>query len=354
MESRRLLAGVVALGLSASLLSPVADAAIIGPQDPATKLCAFYLSPAEYSRLMNAARLHFSAPEKEYALDYQTFRQAFPELGRVEEDVYKRIREEEGREYLAPSNFAQPDSLQHKYAVEAFTEAGLPRSVAEWYLFKYSPHRTTPQASAEDVLTYHYYELMGQYQVLGPGQRTLFQPVTQATETPDIARALQTRFPGLSDDAATTWAQQYADTFFYTNLRRVKEYVNLRERAEQLCADGGDTTLALPIPPNATNTVAPPLPEPTTTSTTSDVGNVGAVAPQPATSTAEPTPTTSTKPAPTTATPTTPTRTEEPAEPVEEKELTPLAIAGIVLGVLGAVLAGGTVIMQALNLGAFA
>ena len=125
MESRRFFTGVVALGLSASLLSPVADAAVIGPQDPATKLCAFYLSPAEYARLMNAARLHFSAPEKEYALDYQTFRQAFPELGKVEEDVYKRIREEEGREFLAPSNFARPDSLQHTYAVEAFSEAGL-------------------------------------------------------------------------------------------------------------------------------------------------------------------------------------------------------------------------------------
>ena len=264
MESRRFFTGVVALGLSASLLSPVADAAVIGPQDPATKLCAFYLSPAEYARLMNAARLHFSAPEKEYALDYQTFRQAFPELGKVEEDVYKRIREEEGREFLAPSSFARPDSLQHTYAVEAFTEAGLPASVAEWYLFKYSPQRTTPQASADDVLTYHYYELMGQYQVLGPGQRALFRPVTQATETPDIARELQTRFPGLSDAAATAWAQQYADTFFYTNLRRVKEYVTLRERAEQLCAAGGDATLALPIPPNAVNTVVPPIPTLTT------------------------------------------------------------------------------------------
>lgn len=348
MESRRFFTGVVALGLSASLLSPVADAAVIGPQDPATKLCAFYLSPAEYARLMNAARLHFSAPEKEYALDYQTFRQAFPELGKVEEDVYKRIREEEGREFLAPSNFARPDSLQHTYAVEAFTEAGLPASVAEWYLFKYSPQRTTPQASADDVLTYHYYELMGQYQVLGPGQRALFRPVTQATETPDIARELQTRFPGLSDAAATAWAQQYADTFFYTNLRRVKEYVSLWERAEQLCAAGGEATLALPIPPNATNTVVPPIPEPTTSTAVT-------VAPKPSTPAAQapaPTATPTTKPA---AKPTTePTPTTTTPETEEEKELTPLAIAGIVLGVLGAVLAGGTVIMQALNLGAFA
>lgn len=349
MESRRFLAGVVALGLSASFLSPVAEAALIGPQDPATKVCEFYLSPAEYSRLMNAARLHFSAPEKEYALDYQTFRQAFPELGRVEEDVYKRIREEEGREYLAPSNFARPDSLQHTYAVEAFTEAGLPASVAEWYLFKYSPQRTTPQVSADDVLTYHYYELMGQYQVLGPGQRALFQPVTQATETPDIARELQTRFPGLSDAAATAWAQQYADTFFYTNLRRVKEYVNLRERAEQLCAAGGDATLALPVPPNSTNTVVPPIPEPT--STTSAVEHVGAVAPKPTTTqTTAPSATTTTKPAAEPTTKTAPNTTETD----EAKDLTPLAIAGIVLGVLGAVLAGATVVMQALNLGAFA
>lgn len=348
MESRRFFTGVVALGLSASLLSPVADAAVIGPQDPATKLCAFYLSPAEYARLMNAARLHFSAPEKEYALDYQTFRQAFPELGKVEEDVYKRIREEEGREFLAPSNFARPDSLQHTYAVEAFTEAGLPASVAEWYLFKYSPQRTTPQASADDVLTYHYYELMGQYQVLGPGQRALFRPVTQATETPDIARELQTRFPGLSDAAATAWAQQYADTFFYTNLRRVKEYVNLRERAEQLCAAGGDATLALPVPPNAVNTVVPPIPEPTTST-------VVTVAPKPTTpATQAPAPTATATAEPTAEPTTEPTPTTTPTETGEEKELTPLAIAGIVLGVLGAVLAGGTVIMQALNLGAFA
>ena len=343
MESRRFLAGVVALGLSASLLSPVADAALIGPQDPATKLCAFPLSPAEYSRLMNAARLHFSAPEKEYALDYQTFRQAFPELGSVEEDVYKRIREEEGREFLTPSNFAQPDSLQHKYAVEAFTQAGLPTSVAEWYLFKYSPLRTTPQASADDVLTYRYYELMGQYQVLGPGQRLLFQPVAQATETPGIALQLQQRFPGLSDADATKWAQQYADTFFYTNLRRVKEYVNLRQRAEQLCADGGDATLALPVPPNATNTVVPPIPEPTTSTTTS--GTVATKHAAPNTQTPAPT----AKPTPTTTAPS----SEPPSEPQEEKKLTPLAIAGIVLGALGAVLAGATVVMKTLNLGAF-
>ncbi|WP_141742229.1 hypothetical protein [Corynebacterium sp. HMSC08D02] len=349
MESRRFFTGVVALGLSASLLSPVADAAVIGPQDPATKLCAFYLSPAEYARLMNAARLHFSAPEKEYALDYQTFRQAFPELGKVEEDVYKRIREEEGREFLAPSNFARPDSLQHTYAVEAFTEAGLPASVAEWYLFKYSPQRTTPQASADDVLTYHYYELMGQYQVLGPGQRALFRPVTQATETPDIARELQTRFPGLSDAAATAWAQQYADTFFYTNLRRVKEYVTLRDRAEKLCAAGGDATLALPIPPNAVNTVVPPIPTLTTSTAPKPTPTTPAT---PTTQAPEPTATATTRPA---AKPTTePTPTTTTPETVEEKELTPLAIAGIVLGVLGAVLAGGTVIMQALNLGAFA
>ena len=246
------------------------------------------------------------------------------------------------------SNFARPDSLQHTYAVEAFTEAGLPASVAEWYLFKYSPQRTTPQASADDVLTYHYYELMGQYQVLGPGQRALFRPVTQATETPDIARELQTRFPGLSDAAATAWAQQYADTFFYTNLRRVKEYVTLRERAEQLCAAGGDATLALPIPPNAVNTVVPPIPTLTTSTAVT-------VAPKPSTPAAQapaPTATATTRPA---AKPTTePTPTTTTPETVEEKELTPLAIAGIVLGVLGAVLAGGTVIMQALNLGAFA
>ncbi|AOX04843.1 hypothetical protein BJP05_00585 [Corynebacterium sp. NML98-0116] len=198
------------------------------------------------------------------------------------------------------------------------------------------------------MLTYHYYELMGQYQVLGPGQRALFRPVTQATETPDIARELQTRFPGLSDAAATAWAQQYADTFFYTNLRRVKEYVSLRERAEQLCAAGGDATLALPIPPNAVNTVVPPIPEPTTSTAVT-------VAPKPSTPAAQapaPTATATTKPAPTTTTPAPTTTT--PTETEEEKELTPLAIAGIVLGVLGAVLAGGTLIMQALNLGAFA
>lgn len=327
MESRRYIAGVVALGLSASFLFPVADAAVIGPQDPVTKQCAFYLSPAEYARLMNAARLHFAAPEKEYYLDYQTFRQAFPQLGKVEEDVNKRIREEESREYLAPSNFAQPDSLQHAYAVEAFTKAGLPVSVAEWYLDKYSPQRTIPQASADDVLTYRYFELMGQFQVLGPRERTLFHPVNQATEPDGIARELQHRFPGLSDADAATWAKQYADTFFYTNLRRVKEYTTLREHADRLCASGGDATLALPIPPNATNTAVPPIPTQTTTQTAKPTVEPTAV----------PTPSTSPEP-----------------QPAEEKELTPLAIAGIVLGVLGAVLAGGTVIMQTLNLGAFA
>ncbi|OIR46146.1 hypothetical protein BJP07_01615 [Corynebacterium sp. NML130628] len=315
---------------------PVANAAVIGPQDPTTKQCAFYLSPAEYARLMNAARLHFAAPEKEYYLDYQTFRQAFPQLGKVEEDVYKRIREEERREYLAPSNFAQPDSLQHKYAVEAFTEAGLPVSVAEWYLNKYSPQRTIPQASADDVLTYRYFELMGQFQVLGPRERTLFHPVNQATETEGIARELQGRFAGLSDDDAAAWAQQYAETFFYTNLRRVKEYTKLRERADQLCADGGDTTLALPIPPNATNTSVPPIPTPTPTptppSTTTPTATAATVKPA-----ADPTSRTSPEPTPT-----------------ETKELTPLAIAGIVLGVLGAVLAGGTAAFKVLGLGAFA
>ncbi|WP_145945218.1 hypothetical protein [Corynebacterium sp. NML98-0116] len=127
MESRRFFTGVVALGLSASLLSPVADAAVIGPQDPATKLCAFYLSPAEYARLMNAARLHFSAPEKEYALDYQTFRQAFPELGKVEEDVYKRIREEEGESFSLPATSRGPTRCSTRTRLRPSQRRGCPR-----------------------------------------------------------------------------------------------------------------------------------------------------------------------------------------------------------------------------------
>lgn len=231
------LACALALSIGAAVCSfpPAASAATIAGYNPETKQCSVTLTQQEYERLMAAARLYIDRAEQTYYLDYQTFLQAFPQLGDVEKRVNRRILNEELAEYLAPEKFAQEGTVQRRYALEAFAAEGLPESVAHWYLDKHSPARTLPHPAPEEAAHYLTYEKMGREQVLSPDLPPLFAPLDRALDENGVARELQQRFPGLHTVHAKAWAKRLTETFFYTNLHRVELYQRQAKELYQQC-----------------------------------------------------------------------------------------------------------------------
>lgn len=203
--------------------------------EPAAQVCTVELDAEEFARATNTAHRFLEREERLSQDRYASFLAAFPELTSVETDVRRRIREEELGIYLANEHFADPSTVEYRYAVERFAELGLPEDVAAWYLSRHSPTRTNVTPPMDEIEKYHALVATKGHVPVGAKDPVWFVRTGLATDTAGIAAGLQERFPQLAAPLAQRWAEKLATTPTYANFRAVDAYAERFAAARHEC-----------------------------------------------------------------------------------------------------------------------
>lgn len=228
MAKRYALATAVALTCGGFVV-PHAHAA------PAEQACTVELDPESFAQATDTAHRYLERDTRQSRDRYASFRAAFPELATVEADVQRRIRDEELGVYLAEEHFADPSTIEYRYAVERFAEEDLPESVAAWYLSRHALTRIQVTPPMDDIEKYHAFVATEGHIPVGPDDPEWFVHTGIATDPEGIAAALQARFEQLSTPMAQRWAEKLATTRSYETARAVDAYADRFESARRDC-----------------------------------------------------------------------------------------------------------------------
>ena len=211
---------------------PTAHAA---PAVQTAQVCTVELDSEEFLKATDTAHRYLEREERLSQDRYASLLAAFPELASVETDVRRRIRDEELGIYLANEHFADPSTIEYRYAVERFAELGLPEDVAAWYLSRHAPTRTNVTPPMDEIEKYHALVATKGHIPVGAEDQTWFIHTGLATDTAGIATGLQERFPQLTAPLAQRWAEKLATTPTYDNFRAVDAYAERFEAARHEC-----------------------------------------------------------------------------------------------------------------------